>query len=116
MFRLAWLLLVLPLAAHAAAPPPLLRDQHGDPLPPGARLRLGSVRFRAMIGDKPVCVAGDLLFGPDSRTLLVAGRARSRTLLVASRGRAGIWDARNGRHRHTLSLSGPLLLPPEAAP
>jgi WD40 repeat protein len=61
-----WAALVsLALLGPAAADPPRL-DPSGDPLPPGAVMRLGSLRFRG----------SDLIFGkrqylPDGRTLLI---------------------------------------------
>lgn len=45
--------LVLSLSAPAAAPPPAPCDAHGDLLPPGARLRLGTTRFRFVPSEGP---------------------------------------------------------------
>jgi RNA polymerase sigma factor (sigma-70 family) len=62
-------------------PPPAaqaLKDRHGDPLPPGALARLGTVRLRA--------VASDLLVSGDGKTLLTVTNARN----VAR------WDAATG--------------------
>jgi WD40 repeat protein len=65
--RAAWSLLLLFLAfpIPAAIGPPLLRDQQGEPLPVGARARLGTARFRM-----PPRVQGDskrLILSPDRR-------------------------------------------------
>jgi WD40 repeat protein len=66
--RSAWLLLVLlPTPAFTAAPPSVLRDLHGDPLPPGAVARLGSLRWRSPEGVKR------LLFSPDGQFILGSG-------------------------------------------
>src|SRR5947199_7013693 len=62
------------------------KDCHGDPLPPGAITRLGSVRFRHP--DAVTAVA----FSPDGKTLFAAG---------ADRG-IRVWDPDTGRLRRTL--------------
>lgn len=63
-------LLVLSLSLLAAADaPPEPRDIHGDPLPPGAVVRLGTTRFRAEGGlYKVTCT-------PDGAVVVSAGLA-----------------------------------------
>jgi RNA polymerase sigma factor (sigma-70 family) len=72
-------------------------DADGDPLPAGARLRLGSARFRH--GDRMIAMA----YAADGRTLLTAGQ----------RGLVHTWDAKTGRphatFRHAaLTFTGPV--------
>src|SRR5215475_7429306 len=65
----------------AAGPPPAPRlDQHGDPLPPGALARLGTVRLRW--GHPPAHVE----LSPDRRWLAAAGQSA-----------VELWDVRTGR-------------------
>ena len=54
----------------AEAPPAVRTDCHGDALPPGARSRLGPLRFRHSGG--AIAVA----FSPDGKTLAGAGREK----------------------------------------
>jgi WD40 repeat protein len=85
---LVWDLASLPAAARpAAAPPPA--DRLGDPLPPRALARLGSVRLRH-----------------ESRVVAAAFAPDGKTLATASSGFTGssirLWDVATGRQLHRL--------------
>ncbi len=60
---------------------PATTDSLGDPLPPGARLRLGTLRFR------PPSTVVDLALSPDETTIVTVGGE-----LIA-------WDAATGKER-----------------
>jgi RNA polymerase sigma factor (sigma-70 family) len=70
-----------PPAQTAAAPEGPRHDRHGDPLPDGAVVRLGTVRFRH--ADGVTCS----VFGPDGKTLVTGSHD----------GTARLWDAATGK-------------------
>lgn len=53
-----------PISAQDSKTPPLVRDQNGEPLPPGAIARLGRLAGRP---------GGPIRFSPDGKTMLIAG-------------------------------------------
>ena len=81
----------VPVAAPAA--PPML-DQHGDPLPPGAVGRLGTVRLRHH--GNIHCVA----YAPDGATLASSGEG----------GAVFLWDRATGRELRRID-TGAMLIP-----
>lgn len=76
---------VLALGALAWADPgpsgPMRTDRYGDPLPPGAAMRLGTVRYRH--GH----YLGHLAYTPDGRSVVTSDGRRH----------LQVWDARDGR-------------------
>src|SRR5207249_4465009 len=79
-----------PLPANGAA----RRDAYGEPLPPGATQRFGSIRWRH---DN----VSDLAFSPEGRILVTAGGGWLRS-----------WDFATGRllRTHQLSTRGPVFV------
>ncbi len=63
-------------------------DRHGDSLPPGAVMRLGTTRFRT--------TATEFVLTPDGRTLYTAAGGRT----------IGTWDAKSGRQGPDVHLKG----------
>lgn len=78
--RLVFLLVFfIPTTTPSAEPEVVARDRFGDPMPPGAVARLGSVRLRHLT------VMGDAHFSPDGAHLLTVG------------GPVYLWDRASGR-------------------
>src|SRR5262249_7073463 len=76
----AMLAFLAAVSLAATAQPPARTDLHGDPLPPGASVRLGTARLRGVHEVKGVA------FSPDARS-------------IASRHGTGVqlWDAATGK-------------------
>src|SRR5262249_13402374 len=68
---------------------PARADRHGDPLPPGAVARLGTVRLRT--------TATAFVLTPDGKTILTVSGGRT----------LGSWDPETGRLREEIHLPGP---------
>jgi RNA polymerase sigma factor (sigma-70 family) len=81
------------------APVRAVADLHGDPLPPGALARLGTVRFRIPEG-WPF-----LAFLPGDKTLMTAGGALS-TWDISTGRELRRWDSRNGSGSFALAPDG----------
>ncbi len=82
---------------HQSPANPPATDSLGDPLPAGARLRLGTLRFR------PPSSVVDLALSPDEKTLVTVGDE----LIV--------WDTANGKERWRANAPEYRLRPPAAA-
>jgi len=80
-----------PKAASSATDPasqPPRTDRYGDPLPPGAAMRLGTVRFR------PTPSIRRIIYSPDGRFILTGNHQR----------RLQVWDARNGKNLRQIDV------------
>ncbi|MFN0052286.1 MAG: M56 family metallopeptidase, partial [Planctomycetales bacterium] len=64
-----------------SAPKRSTTDALGDPLPPGAHLRLGTVRFR------PASIVAEMALSPDEKSIVTVGD------------RLIVWDAQTGQER-----------------
>jgi RNA polymerase sigma factor (sigma-70 family) len=90
-----------PAAAKAPEPPPSERqrlartDRYGDPLPPGALARLGTVRFRP--GDS----IAHLAFSPDGKLLAVATQNSEVNANLVS---LSLWDRATGKLLRQLAV------------
>src|SRR5262249_10560199 len=71
------------------APVRVATDLHGDPLPPGALARLGTVRFRVLSGGTFIT------FLPGDKTLMTAGQTLS-TWEIATGKELHRWDCNKG--------------------
>jgi RNA polymerase sigma factor (sigma-70 family) len=79
-----------PAALRAAEAEPLRKDFHGDPLPPGALARMGTVRLKHR--DRFFAAT----FAPDGKTLVSLGYDR----------RLRVWDMPSGRQRWQAERQG----------
>jgi WD40 repeat protein len=87
--RLSLVTLALALGPAARGEPPLRTDLYGDPLPPGAIARLGTVRWRS------ASFFEQMAFAPEGKHLATtAGGALS------------VWDVPTGRVVRTISTDG----------
>ncbi len=73
--------------AASAGPQATAVDRYGDPLPPGATTRLGSLRYR-----HPGFMWKRIAFLPDSQTFAVGGQSQQ----------VRLWDARSGKLVHEI--------------
>lgn len=97
MFRYSisqFLILSLPAPAALCGPADILRDHRGDPLPPGAVARLGTVRLR-----HPGSVTA-LAFSPDGKWLA----STSHNAIFQPDRTLRVWDARTGKELRRLDV------------
>jgi WD40 repeat protein len=90
---LVWLVFVGPMPAALAADNDARTDLHGDPLPPGALARLGTVRWRL-----PLPAWHVLAFVANGKTFVTASQL----------GGIHIWDSASGRILRRVSDDEPL--------
>jgi WD40 repeat protein len=86
------LIILSSIAGAAPAQPPAKVDAHGDPLPPGAIARLGTVRWRHAAG------ASFIAFLPDGKSVLSAGEDAT----------VRIWDVATGKETRRFGTGGPV--------
>ncbi len=86
--RLSLVVLALALGPAARGEPPARTDLYGDPLPPGAVVRLGTVRWRS------ARFVDQMAFAPDGKHLATSCSALS------------VWDLASGRVVRTVSTDG----------
>src|SRR5271166_1844725 len=84
--------LVAPAPQTAAQDKPPPTDALGDPLPPGAIARLGTLRFK----HTPSARIATALFAPDGKTIAATD---------FSGGVVRLWDARTGKEQRRFSVT-----------
>jgi RNA polymerase sigma factor (sigma-70 family) len=87
------------------APARVAADLHGDPLPPGALARLGTVRFRATYGGTFPAIA----FLPGDKTLMTAAGGALSTWDVATGKELRRWDCKGASGAFALAPDGKTL-------
>src|SRR5258708_4159175 len=97
---LPWLLMS---AAIPTCAPPLQRDATGDPLPRGARARLGTLRFRLVIPDEPGL---PLVLSPDRKWMACPAASGAIRLCSTADGRELLQVTGGSNREHLGAISG----------
>src|SRR5688572_29947346 len=87
---MAALILWVAADAHAAGPPVVRLDRHGDPLPAGAVARLGSMRLRHMTAQLDISPDGSQVASMDVR-LRLWDRATGRLIREFDQDEVYLW-------------------------